>query len=319
VDVVVIGAGGVGGFLAALLGRAGHQVSVLARGKHLEAIQTGGLGLRSRQFGEIRVKAVASDDPGSLEPADVVILGVKMYDFAAAAQAAARLLKPNGLALTIQNGLDAPVDLSKAVGPDRVVIGTASIESTVLEPGVIGHLVPIHTLTIAEFNGPPTERLETLAKTLRTADINVSLATDGQQALWDKASSLIPIATMTAAASSGIGPIYQLPETRVLLQKLIQEAAAVARVCGYDVHSAQSGFMAMMEQAATVQPAFSTSMDRDFQAGKRTELEWLTGKLVRLAQEHKVEVPAHSVLYALLRLKEQRHVGAGARLVGASA
>ncbi len=317
--VVVIGAGGVGGFLAALLTRAGHEVSVLARGAHLGAIRQRGLTLRSQQFGEVTARVQAADDPGQLGEAELVIIGVKMYDFEAAAQAAGRVLADNGAALTIQNGLEAPDELAAVVGRERVLIGTASIEATILEPGVVGHLVPIHSLTISEFEGAPTARLHALDETLRKAEINVSVVPDGRQALWNKASSLIPIATMTAAVGAGIGPIFHMRETRELFDGLMAEAGAVASAAGHPVAQAQAGFSAMMEQAAQVRPDFTTSMERDFQRGRRTELEWLTGALLRTADEHGVAVPRHRSLYAVLKFKEARALAATGLPAGARA
>lgn len=308
VRIVVIGAGGVGGFLAALLARAGHEVGIVARGSHLSAIRESGLRLHSQQFGDMTVTPAASDDPADLPGADLVILGVKMYDFPDAARAAARVLKPDGAGLTIQNGLDAPDLLARVTGPRRVLIGTASIEATIVEPGVIGHLVPIHRLTISEHEGGPTPRLEQLESTLKQAEIDVSIAADGQQALWDKAAGLIPIATMTAAVSAGVGPIFQLDETRTVFQELMSEAGKVASASGHPVEAAQAAFMALMEQASKVRPDFTTSMERDFQKRKRTELEWLTGALVRKADEHHVAVPVHRVLYAVLKLRETRNM-----------
>jgi 2-dehydropantoate 2-reductase len=190
-----------------------------------------------------------------------------------------------------------------------VLIGTASIESAILEPGVIGHLVPIHSTTLSSPVDGSTSRLERVSQALQSAEINVSVVKNGQQALWNKAASLIPIATMTAAVGAGIGPIYELDESRTLFRGLFAEAAAVASATSHPVEQAQAMFMAMMEQAAQVKPDFTTSMDRDFRKGKRTELDWLTGALVRLAAEHEVEVPLHRTLYAVLKLRERQAVG----------
>jgi 2-dehydropantoate 2-reductase len=307
--VVVIGAGGVGGFLAALLNRAGNEVSVLARGRHLEAIRQHGLQLRSQQFGDMTSRPIASDDPAKAGRADLAILGVKMYDFAQAAEATKVVLENDGAAITIQNGLDAPDELARVIGPERVLIGTASIEAAIVEPGVIGHLVPIHSMTLSPLVESSASRLEKVSEALRSAEINVSVVDDGRQALWNKAASLIPIATMTAAAGAGIGPIYQLDESRALFQALFTEAASVAAASGHAVEAAQAGFMAMMGQAAKVRPDFTTSMDRDFRKGKRTELEWLTGALVRLAAKHQLDAPLHRTLYAVLKLRERQALG----------
>src|SRR5439155_13144496 len=119
--------------------------------------------------------------------ADFVLMAVKMYDFEAAIPAARAALAPDGRAATIQNGLDAPYDLAQVVGADRVIIGTAAIEATVLEPGVIGHLVPQHQVTLAELKGGPTPRLTQLVEDWRAAEIHLSTRPDGYAALWTKA------------------------------------------------------------------------------------------------------------------------------------
>src|SRR5947209_3525349 len=102
--IAIIGAGSVGGFFGALLARAGHEVGFLARGPHLAAMRERGLTVRSAQFGDFTVKATASDNPAQLGPAEVALVGVKMYDFASAVEAVAAALAPDGRAVTVQNG-----------------------------------------------------------------------------------------------------------------------------------------------------------------------------------------------------------------------
>lgn len=302
----MIGAGGVGGFLGCVLAQGGHEVSFLARGEHLDAIRAKGLRLRSRQFGELTASAQASNNVADLPPADLVLVAVKMYDFAEARQAAKKALAPGGVAATIQNGLDAPAELAKVVPSAQVLIGTASIEATILEPGVIGHLIPVHQMTLSEFDGPPTERLQQVVGTLAAAGLTVTVAADGQRALWDKAATLIPFATLTSAADAGIGPILNLAESAALMQQLVEETVAVALKSGYDPRPSIAAMSAAIQQVAQAIPDFTSSMNRDFRRGNRTELEWLTGKLVRLGAEVGVPTPRHEALYALLKLKEER-------------
>jgi 2-dehydropantoate 2-reductase len=167
--VAVIGTGGVGGFLGSLLLRAGHDVRFLARGQQLAAINEHGLLLQSKQFGEISSKPVATDDPRQLGPADLVVVAVKMYDFDAAARAAGTALAPTGVAITVQNGLDAPNELARVIGGQHVLTGTASIEAITVGPGRIAHLIPIHAMTLSELTTGPTPRLEKLASEMRVA------------------------------------------------------------------------------------------------------------------------------------------------------
>ena len=136
--VAVIGAGGIGGLYGGLLARAGHDVRLLARGPHLQAIREHGLRVQSVQFGTFTIDARASDSAAELGPgeADLVLFAVKTFDLEAAGTIACELLAPDGALLTFQNGVDAPDRLAEIVGPERVVIGTTGLETAIVEPGV---------------------------------------------------------------------------------------------------------------------------------------------------------------------------------------
>jgi 2-dehydropantoate 2-reductase len=299
--IAVIGAGGTGGLYGGLLARAGHEVSFLARGPHLQAIQQRGLHVRSADFGEFSVRAVASDDPSDLGEAKLVLLAVKTYDLESALPAAAAVLAPGGSLLTLQNGVEAPDQAAAVVGEDRVLIGTTALETTILEPGVIGHLSPGHVVTIGEFKGPPGPRVHEVADALRSAEINTVVAEDGHRALWEKAFMLIPMATLTSICQSSVGPIRELPETRALAETLLHEISLVSKACGYDLPEMAGRAMQNLDRVA---PTMKASMARDFERGGRTELEALTGAIVRLAEKHTVDVPASRAAYAVLKLRQ---------------
>src|SRR5581483_1043128 len=142
--VAIVGAGGVGGFVGGALARAGHEVAVLARGAHLQAISERGLQVESGQIGTFTARVSASDTAADLGRADLVVIAVKMYDFEAACRAAGELVSPNGVALTLQNGLDAPFELASHIGAERVLIGTMRIEAAIKEPGVVAHMNAAH-------------------------------------------------------------------------------------------------------------------------------------------------------------------------------
>jgi 2-dehydropantoate 2-reductase len=300
--VAVIGAGGIGGLYGALLARAGHDVCFLARGQHLRAIQQGGLRVQSAQFGEFTVQAAASDNPADLRPgtADLVLFAVKTYDLEQAAPAARLLLAPDGCLLTFQNGVDAPDRLAETIDAERVLIGTTGLETTILEPGLIGHLSNSHYVFVGALHGPPTPGVAAVVETLQAAGINASEAADGHRALWEKAYVLLPMATITSVCQAPIGPIRDLPETRALLEALLDEVMAVASTYGYALPEARQRAHGIIFGWAYDGKA---SMARDFERGNRTELEALTGQLVRMADAKNVDVPVSKTAYALLKLR----------------
>src|SRR5579859_5316373 len=300
--VVVIGAGGIGGLYGGLLARAGHDVRFLARGSHLKAIQEHGLRVQSVQFGTFTIAARASDSTAELGPgeADLVLFAVKTFDLDIAGAAARELLAADGAVLTFQNGVDAPDRLAELVGPGRVLIGTTGLETTILEPGVIGHLSNRHYVFVGALHGPPTLPVMDVVSTLKAAAINAAVAEDGHRALWEKAYVLLPMATITSVTQAPIGTIRDLPESRALIEALLDEVLAVASAYGYALPEAR-------RQAAEIIYSWAydgkASMARDFERGRRTELEALTGTLVRMAEAKNVDVPVSRTAYALLKLR----------------
>ena len=310
----VIGAGGVGGLYGALLARAGNDVRFLARGAHLAAIRERGLEVRSAQLGTFGVQAPASDNARELGQVELALFAVKTYDLRAAAEAARHLLgQSDSMLLTFQNGLDAPDQVAQIVGPEHVLIGTSALETYVAEPGLIVHASNFHTVTVSELNGPPTPRVERVQQVLSQAGINVRVVEDGRRALWEKAWHLLPVATLTSLCQSPLGPIKELPETAALLETLLAELVSIAGACGYDLPEATANARRFMAAAG---PGFTSSMARDFERGRPTELEALTGALVRLADARGIEVPVTRTAYAVLKLRERQQRTLGSASAG---
>jgi 2-dehydropantoate 2-reductase len=299
--IAVIGAGGTGGLYGGVLARAGHDVRFLARGPHLQAIQARGLQIRSADFGTFTVHALASDNPLDLGQAELVIFAVKLYDLDTAATALQFVLGRDGHVLTLQNGLEAPDHIAQIVGAERVLIGTTSLETTIVEPAVVGHLSPGHVVNVAAYQGLPTPDVEHVAETLRQAGIMTQVAKDGRQALWDKACMLIPIATVTSVCRATVGQVRDVPEAYAVVDAVLSELVAVARADGYDVSAARQRATNMWN---TLPWAWKTSMMRDFERANRTELDWLTGAVVRLGDKYGVEVPVSRGIYGVLKLRE---------------
>ena len=304
--IAVIGAGGIGGLYGGLLARAGHEVSFLARGEHLRAIQSRGLEIQSPQFGTFTVRGPASDRPADLGQADLVLFAVKTYDLEEAAQAARQVLSPSGHLVTFQNGVDAPDRVAEVIGPEQVLIGTTGLETTIVRPGVIGHLSKAHYVIVGALQGPPTPPVHATVETLKAAGINASVAEDGHRALWEKAWILFPMATITSLCQAPIGAIRDVRETHALVEQLLEEVTFVARAYGYDLPEARQKAHDIIEAWAYEGKA---SMARDFERGGRTELEALTGTLVRLGAARGVDVPVARTAYAVLKLRDKLQAG----------
>src|SRR5262249_22022274 len=249
------------------------------------------------------VRAMATDNPLELGQNELELFTERNYDLEGALPAAAQAVSSSGRVLTFQNGLDAPDQVAAVVGSQHVLIGTTALATRVGETGVIGHLTPCHVVTIAAFSGPPTAAVERAVLAFKEAGIYTSAANDGRRALWEKAALLIPMATLTTVCQSSMGPIRDLPDTRQLAQTLVHETSAAPSAGGYDwPEIAQRALMGLDR----VPPTMKVSMARDFERGGRTELDALTGALVRLADAHNVDIPATRTAYAVLKLRAQQ-------------
>src|SRR5690349_3774747 len=176
--ICVVGAGGVGGLLAVMLRRAGVDVSVLVTERHLAAIRRDGLALIAPS-GRFSVELQAETDPREIGACDVVIVTPKMWAIEALAPTLRPLLKKNTAVIPLQNGIDAPGVLAKALGWDHVVYGSASLNAAIEEPGVIKQRNPQYGITVAEADGTQSARLLEVKKVFEDAGVSVEVGTDG--------------------------------------------------------------------------------------------------------------------------------------------
>jgi len=300
VRVVVMGAGGVGGHYGGALQHAGHHVTFVARGAHLAALRERGLDLR---IGEQRLHLVpvdASDTPPGASNIDLALFTVKTYDTLAAIQVLRPAVGPHTAVLTLQNGVESADNLAAAFGPEHVVAGTTVMTSMLVAPGVI-EATPIRVLVLAELAGPPTPRLERIAHAFCEIGVDVSVVADARRAVWEKFVLLAAMATLTSACDQPVGAVREDPRAAALLRRLMAEVASVAKACG--VQLADDVEEQAWRRIAAAPPSAKSSMQIDLEAGRRVELDQLTGTVVQLAREHGVSVPAFETLYPVLKLR----------------
>jgi 2-dehydropantoate 2-reductase len=301
----VVGAGGVGGYFAAVLARAGYPVSVVARGPHLEAIRRDGLRILSPK-GDFTTKVEkASDKPEELGPVDAVILAVKAWHVTEAASTMRPLLTPTTRVLPLENGVEATAQVQQVLGPKHSLMGLCRIVAFVVSPGCIRHGGLDPTIALGEPDGSAlSENALALVEALKAAGVTVQTPPDIHAALWEKLLFIAALSGTGAVARSTIGEMRSCPPTRELLQQLMEEVAAVARSrsirLSEDVVKQTLAFV-------DASPADGTaSMQRDVAAGKPSELEAIIGAVVRFGDQAGIPTPAMDYVYASLLPQENR-------------
>jgi 2-dehydropantoate 2-reductase len=296
--VCVVGAGGTGGLIAAVLRRAGVDVSVLATERHVKAIKANGLTLIAPS-GRFSVQLEAEVDPRAIGACDVVVVTTKMWDIEALAPTLKPLLGENTVVIPVQNGIDAPELLAKVLGWHHVVYGSASMNASIEEPGVIRQRNPNYGLTLAEAQGQHSERLLKVKETFGKAGISVEVATDGPALLWDKFIGLVSNSSLCALLRSPMGVVQQDDDCWALYTAVFREVVAVGRAEGISLPAEK--VEARLARARTSPPMVMSSLAVDLMAGNRLELPWLGGRVRELGRKHAIPTPACDFIWVALK------------------
>ncbi len=296
--IAIVGSGGVGGYFGGRLGATGVDVTFLARGAHLEALRTRGLRIESPK-GNLHLPRVnASDDPAGIGPADIVFFAVKLYDTESALALLPPLVGPDTVVIPFQNGVDSVATLTRAVGQAHTAGGTCYVSAVIAEPGVIRHTAMDH-LIFGELDGSRSPRLEWLLEACRPAGFQATLSTDINVAIWTKFIKLSCFSGMTAVTRSPLGVIRDDPELFAMLKVAAKETMTVAQAKGIAVP--QSSVADITAAYSVLPPEAKSSMLEDLERGRRLELAWLSGAVVRIGREVGVNTPTHRFINAVLK------------------
>ncbi|MGH3443417.1 MAG: ketopantoate reductase family protein [Nitriliruptorales bacterium] len=297
--IAIVGAGGVGGYFGARLAAAGEETWFIARGAHLDAMQTRGLEVRSVD-GDLRLDEVAAtDDARDVGPCDVVLFCVKSFDTTTVAEDhLPHLVGEHTAVVSLQNGVDNVERIAAVVGREHAVGGLAFIFSGIVEPGIVAHTGGPGRILFGELDGAASARTERLLEACRTAGIDAAIPPDIRVAMWDKFAFICAQAGTTAAVRLPIGDVRGTPETWALFRRLVEETYAVARAVGVDV--ADGAVEERLAFAESLEPGMFSSLHDDLVAARQMELEGLHGVVVRLAERHGVEVRATAAVHAIL-------------------
>jgi 2-dehydropantoate 2-reductase len=297
--IAVIGAGGVGGGFGAAIAKAGGDVTFVARGAHLAAMREHGLRVEGDR-GETLIHPVqATDDPTSIDPVDIVLFCVKLWDIESAGEQIKPLIGPDTGVIPLQNGIDAGDRLIPILGAAHIMAGTVAISATIAKPGVIRQTGTFMSMAFGERDGNASPRAEAFRDLCRNAGFNVMLSDNIAVPIWQKFILLTAMSGGTAITRLPIGKLRDDPDVFSLFESVMRETEAVGRAEGVALPAD-----VVEKQIASIKalpPGGTASMAVDLSRGNRLELPWLAGKIVELGRKHHIPTPANAAIFAALK------------------
>ncbi|MGZ3464167.1 MAG: ketopantoate reductase family protein [Gemmatimonadaceae bacterium] len=293
--IAVLGVGGIGGYYAGLLARAGHDVFALARGANLAALRDRGLVVRAS--GEewksaITVSDDASELSRSFEADDVVLVTTKAYSLDGIAPAARRFAERDALVVPFLNGVSAAERLSELGVPRKQLIGGVTYISAVrVEPGIFERRSTFQRVIVGELPNGISPRAKKIATMFADAGAEATASEDITLALWQKFVFLASIAAACGLTRLPIGPVRDTPLGARLIERAVREAVAVGRA--RRVALAQDEEARVLNQINSLPASMHPSLLLDLQAGSPTEVDVLSGAIARFAEEGGIETPIH--------------------------
>ena len=296
--ILVMGAGGVGGYFGASYAKAGHDVVFVARGRHLAALREHGLRVESA-VAPAQLAVNATDDPASAGAVDVVMFCTKLWDVESAAAQIAPVLKNGGIVIPFQNGVDCPAILRRVLGAERVAGGVAQIGAMIKVPGVIAHTGTMARLRVGAFGPALAAKVSAFAEAGRAAGIDIEAVDDIERELWTKFVFLVALSGVTCLARQPIGVVRSDPQLRETLAASMRETVAVARANG--IALADDFVDRQMKFIDGLPAEMRSSMLNDLVAGNRLEAPWLAGAVARMAQAAGLPAAVNTTIYAAMK------------------
>jgi 2-dehydropantoate 2-reductase len=295
--VLIHGTGAVGGYFGARLAAGGHEVTFVARGANLEALRSHGLVVRlgTETLRIAPVRAVAS--PAEAQSPELVLVCVKSYDTAVAAEALRPVIAPETIILSLQNGIENEEVLAHTLGVPPLMVAFTRIGVALVAPGTIDYSGR-GTIVFGEPDGRDSPRARRLAEALAAANVPYELRRDILVGAWEKLAWNAGFNAVTTLVRKTVSEALGCPASRQLIVEAMEEVDAVATALGIPV--ARSRTEAVLSESLTGLPDFQTSMLQDLLRGRRLEHDALNGAVVRAARRAGVPVPVNRVLYALL-------------------
>ncbi|WP_028225287.1 ketopantoate reductase family protein [Paraburkholderia ferrariae] len=300
--IAVMGAGTVGCYYGGMLARAGHDVVLIGRAQHVEAIEREGLHLETQQFDERigQPHLTASTDPAAVEGAQLVLFCVKSTDTESAGASIGSHLAADTLVLTLQNGVDNAERLRGAIAQE-VAAAVVYVATEMAGPGHVRH----HGR--GELVIEPSSQSAVVAQTLIDAGVPTQISANVRGALWAKLILNCAYNALSAIAQLPYGRLVQGEGVRASMHDIVAECIAVAQADGV---SLPPDVDLAVRRIAETMPGQYSSTAQDMARGKRSEIDHLNGLVVRRGETLGVATPANRLLHTLVRLIEDKAGGA---------
>lgn len=304
--VAIIGTGGVGGYFGGKIAKAGFDVTFLARGKQLEALQNNGLTVKSI-LGDFHVDSVqATDSISSIGKCDLVILCSKAWQLKEVVIDLKSILKDDSVILPLQNGVVAADELETVINKNNIIGGLCRIFSQIELPGVISHFGINPIIIFGEIDNSKSDRILRIKEMFDKSGIDSRISDNIIAELWKKFIGIC-VSGLLAVAKSTYGEIRELPETRQMMIDLMNEVYSLSQKIGIQI---ESDFVDKSVLAIDKFPYETTSsLTRDVWEGKPSEIEYQNGTVIRLAEKYNVDVPINRFVYSCILPMEKKARG----------
>jgi 2-dehydropantoate 2-reductase len=327
--ICVVGAGGIGGLLAARLAQSGEDVTVIARGPHLAAIRADGLKLIEEDGRETVSRVAATDKIAQVSPQDLVVLGMKAHQVSAVVRDLHVLYDAGTAVLTAQNGIpwwyffkhggphegrrlesvDPGGVIADNLPADRVLASVVYPAAEILRPGVIKHIEG-NRFSISEIDNSKSERATRVSEALQKAGFKAPVVSDVRSEIWTKLWGNLSFNPISALTHATLEDICRYPPTREAAARLMREAQAVGEALGIRFRIPLEKRIAGAEAVGP----HKTSMLQDIEAGRAIEADALIGSVIELGRIAGVATPQIETVYACVKLLAATLARAGGRL-----
>ena len=298
-NFAIFGTGGVGGYFGGRLALAGHDVTFIARGRHLVSITESGLKVDSIGGDFLVRPAKATDSPQSVGEVDVVLVTTKAWQLKESIEQLMPLVGERTTVLPLLNGIEHIDLLVDTFGKERVLGGYCRISSFVAGPGHITHVGVKPFISFGELTYKESERIRDLKDIFSALDgIDVEVPKDIHVAMWGKFILICSTSGVGAVTRQPFGVIRDIPESRAMLKTSIEETIRVGRAKGVDLHEDLVDMV--MKRIDGFPETMVASMQKDIMEGRPSELESQTGAVVRMGRSVSVPTPTHEFIYASL-------------------
>lgn len=297
--ISIIGAGAVGGFLGGKFALAQQDITFIARGQTLKALQQNGLSIQSFAGDYSIPSPIVTSDYSQISNSDLILICVKSYNTTELANTIKPFISDKTVVISVQNGIDNEIRLAEILGSDKILGSVIYVVADCPKPGFVRH-ISHGSLLLGELNGEITPRLKKIEELFVTSDIPVTLSNNIQRELWKKLMLNIAYNGFTTLLRRPLYDFFCLPEGLDCYYNVLKEIQLTAKHEGYIITDEEVNETFRISQFPQVIEAKSSTL-QDLEAGKSLELEYLQGAVAKIARNNNIHIPICTMIYAVLK------------------